>query len=952
MLRIGVLLLALAAAALPAHAQVQAGSIVGVIHDQQGAVLPGVGVTLTGPAPTQEFVSEGDGRYRFLNLPPGTYTVTTNLAGFTSVRREGIVLTVGQTVEIPIQMRVAAVQETVTVTGESPVVDTRQMGTGTTFTQDELLLVPNSRDPWALLRTVPGVMMDRVNIAGNETGQQSEFVGKGATRYQSTWTLDGVVITDMAATGASPTYFDYDAFDEIRISTGGQDIRQPTGGVGLNFIVKRGTNDFRGGVKGFFTNDSFEASNLHPELAQRGLTAATADHNEEISEYGGDLGGPIVRDRLFFWGSVVRQDIRLFRLATRGTDRTVLDTTNLKLNWQATRNDMINFLWFNGAKKKFGRQTGNAQIEAATATWRQDNNYPDNPFHGLWKAEDNRVMTPNLFLSGRYAYYGTGFLLEPMGGTELQSGISTLLGQTFGSTVAQYFLRPQHSANLEATWFVGGAHDVKFGGGWRRSDSTTQAFWPGDMAVGYENSASDFRARLNREGLGTNRMQYFHLYLDDTVATGPATFDLGLRWDRQWGSALPAQTRSNLAFPSVVPGIQFPGYDTPFTWNTFSPRAGLTYALDEARRTIVRASVSMFAGQLDSAVVGYINPSANIGYAEYPWVDLDGDHLVQPGEVEITPAPLTFGGGFNPASPTAVISANRIDPDLKSNKSLGLVIGGERELAPNLALQANYTFGRSWDHTTSAGGFLYTPWVGLTLADYEPGAVTPEGVQLFTPNAALVAANGNARILTNYPGYVTRYHGVEISLHKRMSNNWMMRLGTSFNNATEHYDERVNALGNPTPRDTEPLVSGGQFAQRSAGSGQGDIFINGRWNFNVNGAYRLPAGFQAAGNLFGRQGNPFPHFRQLALGLDGSNRILVSPTLDAERFENLWNLDLRLSKDFRWNPVAAQIHADLFNVFNANTELQRERNMASPNFRRLNQTLSPRILRIGVRVGF
>ncbi|HUE89137.1 MAG TPA: hypothetical protein VMO26_23910 [Vicinamibacterales bacterium] len=113
-----------------------------------------------------------------------------------------------------------------------------------------------------------------------------------------------------AATGASPTYFDYDAFDEIQISTAGNDIRQPTGGVGLNFVVKRGTNNFRGGFKGYYTNDSIEATNIPDELRATGVTPETADHNDEIMEWGGDIGGPLIRDRLWFWGSYVEQRAR------------------------------------------------------------------------------------------------------------------------------------------------------------------------------------------------------------------------------------------------------------------------------------------------------------------------------------------------------------------------------------------------------------------------------------------------------------------------------------------------------------------------------------------------------------------------------------------------------------------------------------------------------------------
>ena len=247
------------AVAVPAGAQVSSGIIAGTIKDEQGGVLPGVSVILSGADRSAAFTTETDGRFRFLNLPPGTYTVSAELPGFSKIVREDLTVAVGSNLDLTFTLKVATVQETITVSGESPIVDSKAMGTATNFSQAELDKIPTSRDPWALLRTVPGVMVDRVNIAGNETGQQSNFQSKGTRPADAVWTLDGVVVTDMAAIGASPAYFNYDNFEEIQISTAGQDIKQPTGGVGLNFVVKRGTNAYRGGVRGFFTNDALEA---------------------------------------------------------------------------------------------------------------------------------------------------------------------------------------------------------------------------------------------------------------------------------------------------------------------------------------------------------------------------------------------------------------------------------------------------------------------------------------------------------------------------------------------------------------------------------------------------------------------------------------------------------------------------------------------------------------------
>ena len=199
------LLLGLAA---PGAAQVQGGTITGTIRDQQGAVLPGVEVTLTGPAETSTYTTGPDGQFRFLNVAPGTYQITANLSGFARLVRENIAVTVGQTVTLPVTMSVASVQEEVTVSGASPIVDVRKVGTSTNFTQDELTKIPNSRDPWALLRTVPGIIVDRVNIAGNETGQNQE---RGDQRHH-----DGDAAAQRGQPALERRLRSFDASQEIR----------------------------------------------------------------------------------------------------------------------------------------------------------------------------------------------------------------------------------------------------------------------------------------------------------------------------------------------------------------------------------------------------------------------------------------------------------------------------------------------------------------------------------------------------------------------------------------------------------------------------------------------------------------------------------------------------------------------------------------------------------------
>jgi hypothetical protein len=181
----------------------------------------------------------------------------------------------------------------------------------------------------------------------------------------------------MALTGTSPTYFNYDNFDAIHVTTAGQPITQRTGGTGLNFVVKRGTNMVHGGARGYFDNQATEWSNVPAELAANGVTPETADHTKQITDFGADLGGLLLRDKMWFYASYSVQDVKLQRRNI--VDRTELKNPNAKVNWQATPKDMVSFLYFNGFKSRTtAAPAPPASSDAPTATFHQDNAYTDN----------------------------------------------------------------------------------------------------------------------------------------------------------------------------------------------------------------------------------------------------------------------------------------------------------------------------------------------------------------------------------------------------------------------------------------------------------------------------------------------------------------------------------------------------------------------------------------------
>src|SRR6476469_8848503 len=290
-------LVALLATSAIASAQSQTGEIFGKATDASGGVLPGVTVTVTGPNLLQPLtaVTSETGTYQFPRLEIGTYTVKFELTGFKTVVVQDVKVTVGFSAQINGQLGVSTVQETITVTGQSPIVDTKETGTKQTFTNELLQSIPSARDPWVILQQTAGIAMDRENIGGNMSGQQSNYVSRGGNPTNNKWSLDGVDITDMSATGSSPTYYDFDMFEEMTVNTGGVDVTQQTGGVGINLVTKAGSDKFRGTGRFFDTNKKFEANNIDDALRAQG--ASSGNPIQDIEDGGTEIGGPIKKGR-------------------------------------------------------------------------------------------------------------------------------------------------------------------------------------------------------------------------------------------------------------------------------------------------------------------------------------------------------------------------------------------------------------------------------------------------------------------------------------------------------------------------------------------------------------------------------------------------------------------------------------------------------------------------------
>src|SRR5213594_3243154 len=395
--------------AVSAFAQFQTGNIYGKVQAKDGSVLPGVTVVLTGVGAPQTTITGPQGEFRFLSLSPGTYSLKAELAGYGTATRSGIGVRVGANADVTMTLN-PSVSESITVTAEAPLLDVRKAGTGVNVTRVEMDKVPQSRDPWTVLESSPGVQVDRINVGGSQSGQQSVYVVKGTTSNQNTWNVDGVNITDMGATGASPTYYDFDAFEEMQVTTSGSDPRVMTPGVQLNMVTKRGTNDFRGSGRYFYTPGSYQADASVPPEATSYLL-----HTNEVNfvrDYGGEFGGPVWRDHLWLWAAVAENKISNVNSAFVGAvdtfDNIILRDKHAKLNGQILPSNSAVGLYSYGDKVRNARSLG--PFRPFETAWHQSG-----PTR-VYKLEDTQIFGSSLYLTGMWSKVNGGFGLFANGG--------------------------------------------------------------------------------------------------------------------------------------------------------------------------------------------------------------------------------------------------------------------------------------------------------------------------------------------------------------------------------------------------------------------------------------------------------------------------------------------------------------------------------------------------------
>ncbi len=924
----------------PAAAQVFTGRIEVTVTDTTGAVLPGATVDVNGPQ-NRSTETDAKGTAVFLNLAPGTYAVRAALAGFSGYNNPHVPVSAGVSVPLRAVLAISGVTQEVEVTAESPVIDPKKLTTSTNVTYEELQQVPSARDPWVVLQTVPGVVVDRVNVGGAESGQQSNYQAKGAASGDNTWNMDGVPITDMAALGSSPTYYDFDMFQEMQVTTGGADLTNATPGVALNFVLKGGGNTPHGSARVYYENEDMQSNNMPSDLAKTiGGKTGKGNRIDEYTDYGFEIGGPILRDRLWGWGAYGKTDVTLLTLANT-PDQTILDNRSLKFTGQATSAVRGSYTYFRGDKVKFGRNAG--PTRPPETTWNQSG---PSPVH---KGEGNFVLGNDLFLTGRYSYVGGGFQLTPQGGLGTNWYVDDG-GVSRGSYYHYETTRPQWATAAEGNFFRGN-HEIKFGFGWRRADVDSSTIVPGNGIISYHIGYPQMYAEVTAWNHSTSaKGVYTHAYVGDTLTWNRLTLNVGVRWDRQASSVNEFTQPGNPALPTLLPDLTGAAADDVVVWNSVTPRIGLSYAVDESRRTLLRASYGAFASQLNATAGNFLSAVQYRGVYFYA-TDTNGNRFVDPGELDLAGGPVDWYG-LDPAKPSALTPIHRVG-DYSTPITHEVQFGVDRELMPNFGVSGTFSWRRFTNFNWRNNGLTGVDYVQIATLTGSAEPIGSYDAPIYGPTR--LPENRAATIYRDRDGYSQRYLGFEVAATKRLSNRWMARLGFSTNDHREYFDT-AGAMTDPTPTPTNPNKDGGLVIRQSTGSGKSGIYqVLPKYQFVATGLYQAPWGINLAANMVTRQGFSTPYFRNLVPTADPiapRKTVLLVDDVGDLRLPTVASLDARVGKEIAINRARINVDLDVFNVMNSNTVLGREYNLRLTTANQVREIMNPRVLRLGLRFNF
>jgi carboxypeptidase family protein len=967
----GILLVLASIVLIPSTTFAQ-GSIAGVVKDASGAVLPGVTVEAASPAlieQTRSVVTDGSGQYKIVDLRPGTYSVTFALPGFSTVKREGVELSGAFTATVNADLRVGAVEETITVSGETPIVDVQSTTRQQVLDHAVIDAVPTGRNLQNL-----GVILAGVNVSGgltlNGVGTQdvggssgnavSQLASHGGRGLDQRTTINGLSMMLSAGVNNTPYVPNMGSTQEVSIDTSGVSAEAAEGGVRVNVIPKEGGNDFKGLVFASFANESMQSSNFTDALKARGFTTPNA--LKKVADLNPAFGGPILRNKLWFYASH-RMQIAQNWVGGMFFDSTYNDpnvwTLNQDANHRLSNDGMWNegnvrLTWQANQKNKFGFSfakehmcTCPSAIRATTSPGFDNHwGWPHHMMTGEWTSP----VTSRLLLEAGvfHQYHRWGWF--PYEGTN-----PDVIGVLEQSSQVNYKLRPagfadrwQHDLRYRAAAsYITGAHALKVGFNNGRGDIDALLFLNGRQNLYYRfNNGVPNLITLYATPYhdGWNLDHDLGIYAQDKWTIERLTINAGVRFDA-FKSSFPAETYGPIQF---APTRNFTLPKTPNSdWKDVTPRVGAAYDLFGNGKTAVKVSLNKYLIGADGPAFTYGTQAPYnrvVHSTTRTWADANRNFLP---DCDLTSALANGECGamadpnFGKANPSTTYDPKAVTG--WGNRSFNWELGAsvQQQIFPRVSVEAGYF--RRW-----YGNFAVIDNLAVSTSDFDSYCIPAPtdsrlpsgggnqicGLYNVVPAKFSVPAQNFVTLASNFGKQIEHWNGMDVSINARPAPGVLLQGGVGTGRTSTDNCEIVPRLPELISTATTALPQGychidSKFLTSVKGVGsytfpKVDIQLGAGFQSNpgplVQATYNAPTALAAqslgrplSGNAANAQVNLF-----------ASNALGVTPTTataGALYGDRVNQLDLRVGKIFRFSQRRTAVNLDVYNALNSSAVL-------------------------------
>ncbi len=965
-----------------ARAQTQlSGSIAGVVKDTSGAVMPGVTVEAASPAlieKVRSVVTDDQGQYKIVSLVPGTYTVTFSLPGFSTVKRDGIELTTGFTAAVSAELKVGAVEETVTVSGAAPVVDTQNVATQNVFSSTLLNQLPNARTVRSYAPLIAGATMaaTQQDVGGNRGEANTTIAIHGNRGGDMMYMINGLRPSNMLGNSGGSRTFSVNAaaVQEVAIETSGMSGESETGGVQLNIVPKEGGNTLGGFFNTSYTNSNLQSTNTTDALLARGLVAPLK--LKKIYDFNPALGGPIRKDTLWFFMSQRTWDSQSpgptpgdYFNKTQATPAYTPDSSRPFYRRSPRRSNAFRLTWQASPKQKvtagndWQRNCNCPQIAANAAPESQGYHvYHENFSDGAW----TYTATNRLLFEAGASYYralyhydpveGVVFATAGIGVTELSSGYRFNSRATATNTDGGYGTILQNVSNQRySVSYITGTHAFKTGLYMAEGVRHHLSYMIGDRAYTVRNGAPTQVTIFASPAVNDNNFLTAGIYGQDQWTIKKLTLNLGVRFDyiNAWD---PAQSVAAGTFVSAR--TYAAAHDLP-NFKDLSPRLGAAYDLFGNGKTALKVALGRYVTLLGPSLAQTFHPAnQQVNSAFRTWNDANGNFVP---DCDLTlPAingecGLLSDARFGQATNSTNLAADSFTGFGNRGNNWQASASIQHELRPGLGVNLGYF--RTW-----YGNFTVTDNLAVTPADYGQYCVTApvdsrlsgvSGTQicgLYDLSPALFGqVNNVVTQASNYGKQTEVYNGIDATMSARFAKGGVLSGGISTGRTVT--DNCAVLMDSPQRRFCHVTLP---FASQT--------------QLKLSGAYPLPWDFQASATYQNLPGIPIASSFVVSnalirpslgrnLGACGTSATCnANATIDliepnTLRENRIQQVDVRLSRTFKVGRARVLGVFDIFNALNASPILS-DNTRYGTSWLQPTEILAARIVKFGAQVSF